>query len=202
MPNPCHPRGVDARPPTHALSWLLARPMSRSRGAPEEHRRRAPASPGAQGRPPSNPTLGMGAGGAARWSRMWGKSIQGRGSAYAKSRKRESGAFGHRKSFQPGGNAEGSRAPGGERRPVIVAELGTNAQRQLWWTGPPPVHRTAGRPHLGGKNPAERGRLPLGGDGEKELQCWRVYTAFEVGASLHVASLLRGPCKTTPLEYC
>ena len=174
LPNPCHPRGVDSRPPTHALSWLPARPMSRSRGAPEEHQRRAPAGPGAQGRPLSNPTLGMGAGGAARWSRMWGKSIQGRGSAYAKAQKRESGAFGHRKTVFVLVEMQWAAGPQGERGgPVIVAELGTNAQRQPWWTCPPPVHRTAGRPHLGGKNPAERGRLPLGGVGEStQLSKW------------------------------
>lgn len=135
----------------------------------------------------SNPTLGMGVG-VARWNRMWGKSIQGRGSACAKAQKRESGAFGHRK-FSPWWKCRvGSRARG-ETGLFGRPRGGEKCTDTTVVDTPTPGAQSCGSASRWGGKSTERGRVPLGGDGEKGLRCWGVYKAFKAGASLRVASL-------------
>lgn len=70
---------------------------------------------------------------------MWGKSIQGRGSACAKARKRESGACGHQKTvFGVLEMRSGQQGPDGWVESGLLGRrrAGENAQTQQWWTCP------------------------------------------------------------------
>lgn len=115
-----------------------------------------------------NPTLGMGVG-VARWNRMWEKSIQGRGSACAKARKRESGAFGHRKTVFSVEMQSGQQGPGGDGALWAPPRWGKVHRHDSGGHAYPWCTELWVRLTLRGKS-TERGRVPLGGDGEKGLR--------------------------------
>lgn len=69
---------------------------------------------------------------------MWGKSIQGRGSACAKTPKRESGAPGNLRQLGPGASAEWAAGTGARGGPLVMAALGESSQTQQWADVPTP----------------------------------------------------------------
>ena len=158
-------RGPSTHPTPLPPVWVQLSWVPRCQGTLEEHGSRAPASLGTQGRLPvggdiESDSRNVGVG-VAWWNRIWGKSIQERGSACAKARKRESGAFGHRKTvFGVVEMQSGQQGPEGwvEMGLFGCRRGGENAQSQQWWTYPAPVHRAAGLPHPG-KKPSREGQI-------------------------------------------